>query len=215
MSLTRLEVTVAPASEPVSVADAHEHLGLGSISDYDATVLPRLIRVAREWMEMQLRRALITQTLRATYDIDLPTRSPTGIVRAVGRVPRLAFDLVRPPLGSVSLVEMETDIGTYTTLTAGTHYKTDSGIEPARVYLTASALSQWSPASVLGVYNGYESPKVRVTYTAGYGSSGSSVPSPIYQAMLAVIAHLFENRESNAPIPDDLAPSDWRVRYLL
>lgn len=42
---------------------------------------------------------------------------------------------------------------------------------------------------------------VKITYTAGYGSAAANVPTSIKQAILQIVGHLYENRESQ-DIPD-------------
>jgi len=213
--LLNLETVTPPTAEPLALAEVKEHLAIG-FAQHDA-MLTRIIRASREWMEAHLRRSLLTQTLRATYQIDLPTGArANAITYSVGRVPPLAFDLVRPPLiGSPTAVEIETDIAVWVPLSSAQDYAFDPGYESPRVWLRAGAIQKWSPANVLGNYVGVGSPKVRITYQAGYGADPAAIPYGIYQAMLAVCAHLYENRESNAPVPDDMAPEEFRIRYLL
>jgi uncharacterized phiE125 gp8 family phage protein len=63
MNLSR---TSAPATEPVTLAEAKAHLGV-TISDDDARI-QALITAAREWAESYTRRSFISQTWAAKFD---------------------------------------------------------------------------------------------------------------------------------------------------
>ena len=207
-----VKIITAPAVEPVSPSEQKRHMRVdwadddADISDYIST--------ARQWMERKLNRALITQTLRATFDLP-NTQSAYGIVGGlVGASPRLAFDLPYAPLQSVSLVEMETDIETWTTLTLDNPpsspgaYRVDSDTEPARVWLHASSLFL-----ILPVFDwiGARIPRIRITYTAGYGDNASTVPYSIRNAIKRAAAHLYENREAAGTIPETVLPSEYMM----
>lgn len=207
-----VKIITPPAIEPVSVDEAKRHLRVdwpdddGDIAEY--------ISSARQWLERKLNRAFITQTLRATFD--LPNmQSAYGIVGGiVGKAPRLAFDLPYSPLLSVTTVEMETDVEVWTTLTLDNppgvvgDYRVDSDSEPARVWLHASSLfitfSSWD-------WIGVHIPRIRITYTAGYGATASTVPSPIRNAIKRATAHLYENREAAGTIPETVLPSEYMI----
>lgn len=47
---------------------------------------------------------------------------------------------------------------------------------------------------------------IAVTYTAGYGDDAENVPEQIKQAILQIVGHLYENRESQGipPLAEDL-----------
>jgi uncharacterized phiE125 gp8 family phage protein len=108
---------------------------------------------------------------------------------------------------------METDVGQWSALTLTTHYAVadDGEQQSARVWVHPSALWLYAPALD---WQGFTTPRIRVTYTAGYGATPSSVPYALRQAVLQGVAHLYENREAAGAIPDTLLPASYRVFAL-
>lgn len=209
-----LHVTIVtpPATEPVSVSEVKRHLRV-DWGDDDADITD-MVSSARQWLERKLNRALITQTLRATFDLP-NVSSAYGVVGGlVGLPPRLAFDLPYAPLQSVTTVELETDIEQWHTLTLDNppsvngNYRVDTDHEPGRVWLHASSISLWAPT---WDWIGVRAPRVRVTYTAGYGDTSSTVPYPIRNAIKRAAAHLYENREAAGTIPETVLPSEYML----
>lgn len=205
MPLQSLVQTVAPSLEPVSVEEVKTHLRITWTSE-DAWV-DSAIAAARSWMEPRLGRALISQTLRATFEMDLNRRPRTPLAEYSGRTMReLTFRLPRslPGVTSVSAVEIETDLATWKTLTTSTDYLVDTDADPVEVWLRASALSYWIPSGALTTFIGKALPRVRVTYSAGYGAGPSSVPYNVRQALLNAVAYLYEHRGDSGMLPDSL-----------
>ncbi len=168
-SLTR---ATPPAVEPVTVSEAKAHLRV-DVSDDDAYIAT-LITAAREWCEQYLDRTLIdTQwTMRLDsfpYEIELP----------------------RPPIasaGTATAVTLTYTLGDDSTATlSSTQYRVDRNSTPGVVRQLRAGT--W-PAN-LDDYNA-----VAVTWWAGYGSSGTSVPAAIRHAMLMLVAHWYENRNT-------------------
>lgn len=201
-------VTVQPVNEPVTPDDAKRHLRI-DWGDDDAYIND-LITAARQWCENGIRRALITQTLQATIQLPEPVQGRlSGVVGRVGWPIELPMTAAGT-LQSVSLAEIETQIATFASLTVTDDYLVDPNSEPGRIWLAAAAIAMWSvslnyPGAV---------PRVRVTYTAGYGTAATSVPYPIRQAILRAVAHLYENREAGGAIPDSLLPTQYKVWRL-
>jgi hypothetical protein len=195
-------VTVPPAVEPLSLPEIREHLRL-SWTDEDNWLQNALV-TARQWLEGKTGRALITQTIRATFD--MPTRGAAHgpISGYVGGLPALAFKLpYAAPLGAVSLAETESDVTTWQPLTLTTHYVVDTDATPAKLWLRYSALSKWFPSYDLSA----TTPRIRVTYTAGYGTQPQNVPYEARQALLNAIGYLYANRDCGGAIPDDILPT--------
>jgi uncharacterized phiE125 gp8 family phage protein len=165
----RLKLATAPASEPVTLAEAKAHLRV-DISD-DDTLIDGLIASARRYFEEAARRALITQTWRLSLD-----GWPSGD----------EIELPRPPLQSVTSVIYKDQDGNATTWAAA-NYIVDTDSEPGRIVL---AYGQSWPTGVL-----YPANPIQITYKAGYGDAGSSVPTQMKQAILLLIGHYYENRE--------------------
>ncbi len=168
-SLTR---ATPPAAEPVSVSEAKAHLRV-DISD-DDSYISTLITAAREWCEQYLDRTLInTQwTMRLDsfpYEIELP----------------------RPPIatsGTTTAVSLTYTLGDDSTATLSTTaYRVDRNSTPGVVRQLRAGT--W-PAN-LDDYNA-----VAVTWWAGYGASGTSVPAAIRHAILMIVGHWYESRSS-------------------
>ncbi len=168
-SLTR---ATPPAVEPVSVSEAKAHLRV-DISD-DDSYIQNLVSSAREWCEQYLDRTLInTQwTMRLDsfpYEIELP----------------------RPPIatsGTTTAVALTYTLGDDSTATLSTTaYRVDRHSTPGVVRQLRAGT--W-PAN-LDDYNA-----VAVTWWAGYGASGTSVPAAIRHAILMLVGHWYESRSS-------------------
>ena len=161
--------TVGPVVEPVTLAEAKLHMRV-DLADDDALILG-LITAARQHLEAMCRPqlAMLAQTWRLVLDA-----WPGG-------------DLVelRPwPLRSVSSITYIDTAGVTRTL-ASTAYQVDTYSAPGRVY----ALNGW-PSTTLRDMAG-----VTMEFVAGYGETAATLPQPIRQALLLLVAHWYENRE--------------------
>lgn len=168
-SLTR---TTPPAVEPVTLTEAKAHLRVDT-SDDDAYI-GTLITAARQWVEEYLDRTLVnTQwTMRLDafpFEIELP----------------------RPPIsaaGITTAVAVTYTLGDDSTTTLSTSsYRVDRMSTPGVVRQLRNGT--W-PAN-LDDYNA-----VSVTWWAGYGASGASVPAAIRHAILMLCSHWYENRNT-------------------
>lgn len=145
-----------------------------------------LISAAREYCEQYQGRAYISRLVAQLVDLaDL-------------RVARL-IELPMPPLIAVELVQTLDMDGAETTL-ASNGYRVNTAREPARVKL-------------LEVPS--EATQARVTYHAGYGTAGSSVPARMRQAILLLVTHWFANREPVSVGMSQVAELPFSVRALL
>lgn len=202
------KVTVAPTIEPVTVDDAKRHLRVDWPDD-DAYIAD-LITAARQWCENGLRRALITQTIQAIIQLPEPVQGRlSGIIGQIGWPIELPMT-ADGTLQSVTLAEIETQIATFASLALTDDYLVDDNSEPGRIWLAAAAIAKWS----ISINYPGAIPRVRVTYTAGYGDTASTVPYPIRQAIRQGVAHLYENREAGGAIPDSLLPLHYKVWRL-
>ena len=163
-------LVTGPAVEPVSLADAKAHLRVAHDDD-DATI-SALISAARLHVEAETRRALIDQDWRLTLD----AWPKDGIVK------------LRPvPLRAVAAVTVYGDDGTPAVLDAAS-YLVDMASAPARLKLRAGAA-----ATAMRGLNGIE-----IDFTAGYGATPDTVPVPMIEAILMLVAHWYEHREAVA-----------------
>jgi uncharacterized phiE125 gp8 family phage protein len=129
-----------------------------------------LITAARKWCESYQDRAYITQTLQAVWD----------------RWPTEPMSLPRAPLQSVtSVVYYDTD--ETATIWDTSEYQVDTDSEPGRI---SPVYDEDWPDEVLRPMNG-----IIVTYIAGYGNA-SNVPDNIRQAIMMLVAEMYERRET-------------------
>ncbi len=163
-----LSVLTPPAFEPVTCDEAKTHLRVTHTDD-DAYI-DGLIGAARGYCERFTRRTYPTTTLKLSLD-----RFPPG---------NKAIVLPYPPLVSVTAVQYVDDSGTTHTL-ATSAYTVDAESEPGRVVPAYGTV--WPSAR--GHVN-----DVSVTYVAG--KAAASIPASVKQAMLLLIGHWYEHRES-------------------
>jgi uncharacterized phiE125 gp8 family phage protein len=187
-SLTR---QTAPAVEPVTLAEAKAHCRVDTSTD-DAYI-SSLITAAREWVEQYLDRSLVHQqyVMRLDsfpYEIELP----------------------RPPMatsGTTTAVALTYTLGDDSTTTLSTaSYRVDRQATPGVVRQLRSGT--W-PAN-LDDYNA-----VTVTWWAGYGSSGSSVPVAIRHACLMLIGHWYDGARSGVLTGSISKEIEFGVKSLL
>lgn len=162
-----LVLTSAPATEPISLAEAKAHLRVDA-DDEDALIV-QLIVAARMFVERTLGLALITQGW--SYFLDFWPRSS-------------CVTLPIAPVQAVSAVTLHDGAGGSTTLDAE-DYAVDVLSQPARLVLNGA-----TPPVVARALNAFE-----IAFTAGYGDAASDVPAPIRHALTLLVAHWFERRE--------------------
>lgn len=165
-----LTQTVAPESQPLTLAEVKRHLRIDHTDD-DVYILDYLIPAAREYVEDETERQLIT----ATWVLKLQ-RFP-----AAGEPLRIP----RPKLQTVSSITYYID--DVSTTLSSTAYSVLTTEEPGVV--EESTLDNWPDTDC-------RRDAVTVTYTAGYGAAASSVPLRIKQAMLLLIGNWYEHREA-------------------
>ena len=179
-----IKIHTAPTQEPVTLQEVKEYLRVEDSTD-ERTVRP-LIETARTFVEQHLGRALMSTTFQQFYDSVDEIEDP--LFEGFRKGPYLNFYknylvLEKAPVVSVTHVKTFQDDDTETTF-ASSKYYVDNAREPARVVLRNGETFP----SALRVANAIE-----VQYVAGY-SSPYAVPEPIRQAILQLIAHLYEHR---------------------
>lgn len=173
-----LKRTAQPTAEPITLEAAMRHLrvdGFGESPPHeDEPLITGLITAAREMAEKFTGLTLAPSSWEVRYDVlcdDLP--------------------LLRPPV---------------TALTAVEYVDLNGAVQTLDPVLYVADLDR-SPPVIRRAYNATypaargEVGAVRVTYEAG-PTDGTSpdeypMPTPIYQAMLLTIGHLYEHREDS------------------
>ncbi len=165
-----LDVVTAPAAEPVLIATAKAHLRVDGSDEND--LITALIVAARQYVETHCGIALITQTLKLSLD---------GFADKI-RLPR-------SPVTGITQIAYVNTSGTTVTVVSASNTLWRLGAGPMQSVVTPYFDTAWpDTADVPGA--------VQITYTAGYGAAGTSVPGAITQAMLLLIGHWYKNREA-------------------
>ncbi len=170
-----LTLTTPPSIEPLTLAEAKAHLKIDT-SDDDALIIA-LIVAARARAEWHTGRALITQG----WTLHLDCWPASG-----------GIEIPLPPLQSVASVTTyaRDDSGAVMSTSL---YAVDTASAPARLALKPGV----PPPTNLRALNA-----IAVAFTAGYGDAESDVPLLLKEAILELIAFLYENRgEAPAELP--------------
>ena len=176
-----LTIVTAPVTDPVTLAEAKEHLRIDEANTAESALITAFITASTDYCEKLQNRAFITQVWDMTLD-----SFPRGDI----------ISIPLPPLQAVSSVTYLGTGGTSNTLTAST-YIVDTANEPGRISL---AFNEVWPTIDLQPVNG-----VVVKFTAGYGTAGT-VPEMPKQAIKLLVGHMFENRENTNFKPLELIP---------
>jgi hypothetical protein len=179
-----LVVSVAPSSEPLTLSETKSFLRVDHSND-DA-LITSLIIASRQFVEEHTGRALMPQTLNLFLDGFREDEDP--LFEGFRTGPYLNFyknyiDLPRAPVQSVTNIVTFDDDDTQTIFSTA-NYFVESTREPARIVLRTG--STWPTA--LRVAS-----SIKVTYVVGYANA-TSVPYPIKQAMLKLVANMYEQR---------------------
>jgi uncharacterized phiE125 gp8 family phage protein len=164
--------TSAPASEPVTVAEAKAHSNIDHSLD-DTLIAAQLI-AAREYVEALIKSPLMQRTCRLRLD-----QFPIGN----------AVMLPAYPVQSVTSVQYVDTAGATQTL-ASAAYSLDTDAATARITLNRGY--NWPGVGVeYGVWG------AQVTYVAGYALA-ADVPQTLKQAILLVFGHWYDNARETA-----------------
>lgn len=184
--MTAFKMTVAPAAEPVPLAEVKAQARIDTTVD-DALISDFIVG-ARQWVEKYTSRALITQTWQLWIDL-WPAATELwwdgvrdGPVTGLDQISYIA--LPRAPLQSVNSVQYFDNTDTPTVWDPANYY-VDTVREPGRLALRIGAT--WPLPSRLT--NG-----IMVEYVCGYGADGSYVPETIKTAIRQLVAHWYVHR---------------------
>lgn len=161
-----------PAIEPVSLAEAKAHLRI-THADEDQ-LISTLIISARRIVEARAGLVLIEQDWTCYFD-DWPDDG-----------------MISLPLSPVMTVEDLSVLGEddVPAVIDPAHYYVDLASRPARLLLRGSRV--WARPGRIA--NG-----IAIAVTAGFGGAASTVPEPLRQAILMLVAHWHEHRGNAEP----------------
>jgi uncharacterized phiE125 gp8 family phage protein len=162
-----LALNLAPATEPISVADLKVHLRLDGTAE-DAA-LASLITTARLQIEAALSLALITQYWTWTFD-----RWPC----------RASVELPISPVQSILALTVMRSAGPLSVPASATIL---DGQGVAARLITKDG---WPRPGVA-------SQGIEIRFAAGFGPAAADVPAPIRQALLLLAAHWYSHREAD------------------
>lgn len=193
-------LVTGPPLDPVSLAEAKAHCRV-FIPDDDGLIAGYLL-AARQFVETNLRRVLMTQTWEVTFDYGWPSKTWK----------QERIELPFSPVQSVVSITYIDSTGATQTLTSDQYKvaRTDTG---EWVIVPAYGAS-WPSVR-------REMAAVTVRFVCGYGSNPSDVPEPIRQAILLLVGHWYENREAinvgnivtELPLAVDALLFPYRVFY--
>lgn len=159
------KLITAPATEPLTLTEVKVHLRVTGSSEDD--YITALIVVARNTVEAQTYRPLVTQTWRLDLDYSELTLA--------------VINLNKAPLQTLSFVKYYNSDNTLTTLDT-TEYDYSVDGNPARVKLI----------TVPTCYDKFGT--LQIQFVCGYGAA-AAVPTALKQAMLIIIGNMYENRQ--------------------
>lgn len=201
-----VRLVTGPAEEPLTLQQAKDHLRLETDLD-DDYLESLLIPAARQYLERVCWRGFLLQTWELTLpgfrgedrlDLAPDWRSPVGAFADnwLGITSTTAFrfnpylELIRGHLANtpnVSIVYLDA-AGAPQTLSASAYLLQNIGNDSmvGRVWLNELAGFAWPDTA-------RRFDAVKVTYTVGWDGA-DSVPAPLKQAMLIVLAQMYEHR---------------------
>jgi hypothetical protein len=197
-------VTVTPpASEPLSLDEAKQHLRV--TADDDDDYIQECISVGRQILEKESGRAFLPTVFRmqmdsfpdlpnATLKFFIPTYSVESYLARAISLMSGPIHLPRSPVSAVTAITYLDPSGVLQTLPVfdGVYppdqpycYILDTDSEPARI---APGSNRPWPVTLA------QQSAVSITFTAGYASK-SLLPLNLKQAMKLLVSHYYENRE--------------------
>jgi len=171
----RLKIQTAPAAEPLDATTLKRHARIEHTGD--DTYIAEMLYAARERLERDTGRALITQTWDLTLD-DFPNSSDEPLY------------LPKPPLSSVTHVKYYDTSLTQQTWDSD-EYDVDASSKQRRGRILPADGYTWPTV-------GNRVGAVEVRFVCGYGAAGSSLPYDLLHALKVLAATYYENREDTA-----------------
>lgn len=175
-------VTTPPATEPVTLDLLRKQVRDYSESTEEDALLQTYLAVAREMIESETGRALLSQTITATWD-RFPHCSDFNSFTSPRMWRRL--EVPRSPLRSVTSFEYRDADGNWQDVPAGDYEVSPAWAEPGYVQLTPEA--SWPSDLWAG------SGRIRLVYVAGH-EHASRVNRALVSAILLQAAILYDVR---------------------
>ena len=177
-----LQLVTPPAEEPVSLAEAKQHLRVDSGDD--DLLIGSLISAARQAAETKTGRQLITARWKLVLDAFPGPSLMQSVTGASFSLPGHAILLAKCPVQSAVSIEY-LDMNGTTQVMPASDYVLDAACEPAR--LTPAFGKTWpSTLPQMGA--------VSVTFDAGYGTA-SAVPEGLKSWIKLRVGSLYGHRE--------------------
>ena len=184
------KVVIPPESEPIT---AEEVRSLGRIeTDAEDTLIETMITAVREIAESWLGRALLEQTIEASFDY----------------WPENPVKLPRPPLISVDSIVTVDEENQETLYSVDNYFFRTSSNQKGEVIIKNGAAA---PTNTDRYYGGF-----KITYTAGYGDQVEDVPQGIKLGLMEWVLHAVENRIISREPPEMAMPllGAYRIRNI-
>lgn len=191
--MTQLVPITPPAVEPITVAELRAFARIDPAITSEDSMLPIWIGAAREQIEAECGRRLITQTLDMVLDA----------FPATGESIRLHPDLWQPQ--SVALISYLDAAGIVQTIDAA-DYVLDATTSPGFVFPAADYA--W-PTDVADSANA-----IRLRVVCGYGDAAADIPYSIRARVMIRANSLYENRGELTTLRTDALPDRFVDRLL-
>ena len=169
------QITVEPATEPITLTEAREHLRNEDLAGVDDDYVNTLIVAARRYCEAYCNRVFITQTWRQNED---KWSDPIQLK-------------VNPVISVTSLKYIDTNESQQTITDNANNYQKDLNSDVAKIY---DGLVNTFPAL------GDSINPIEIISVCGFGAA-ADVPDDIKHAIKFMVSYFYENREGvNVPL---------------
>lgn len=191
----RLTLVTAPAVEPWTSSDSEVQQALRLDSTDDSAYVNLVLKAARRYFEQVTGLCLINQTWRVTFD-DLPIRQgqfgleyglAPSMSRFTGQAAGREIRFARAPLQTVDAFNYLDESGAEQSFASSNYTVGNVGVATAFGRLWLNEDAAWPS---VGSFPG----SLKITFTAGYGTTASAIPEDVRLALLYLAAHWYENR---------------------
>lgn len=169
MKIANVTRTTEPATEPLTLDQAKEHLRVVDTTDDDAYITA-LIKAARRYVEDKTGRTLIDTVFTQTAH---QWQSCTELLRGNGHT-----------IGSVMYDDIDNN---EQTVSADDYELAPFGDGCSELYMHSTFTDP-------DLYDEPGAGRIRIQFTAGYGAAASNVPGDLVHAIKFMVAHLYDNR---------------------